>query len=401
MSGMLRKSAHKEHSYLKILLVEDDEDDYVFIRDLLSEIERVHVDLDWVSTYHEGMAKITGGQYDVCLLDYRLGAQDGIGFIAERKSAQSTVPIIILTGQRDYGVDVEAMKTGAADYLIKDQISPDLLERVIRYSVNRAKTTRALQKAQSELEARVKERTAELESAYDSLKKSSEKLKLFAYSIVHDLKNPAISIYGLTKRLIESHQDQLTPRMKQYGAHIMREAEQIVSLVEKINILIATGESPLKIERLDLSDIIADIFQEFKKPLGTRGISFRAPDAFPSVRADRLSVTRCLRNLIDNALKYGGQGMTAIEMDLQETEQSFIISVKDDGMGINASDTETIFDPFQRTINSKGTEGLGLGLAILKEIAEKHKGEVWAETGREKGITFFISISKDLQCSRL
>ena len=83
-------------------------------------------------------------------------------------------------------------------------------------------------------------------------------------------------------------------------------------------------------------------------------------------------------------------------MDVKETEQYFIISVKDDGIGMNIKDTETIFDPFQRSVTSKGTEGTGLGLAILKEIAEKHKGDVWAQTGRGKGITFFVSISKNL-----
>ncbi len=399
MSRIIRRLGDEKCSFFKVLLVEDDEDDYVFIRDLLMEMEKADVDLDWVSTYHEGMAKITDRQYDVCLLDYHLGAQDGIAFIAEGQSTLLTVPIIILTGQGDYGVDVEAMRNGAADYLVKDQINPDLLERVIRYTVNRSKTTHALRKAKSELEVRVNERTAELESAYDSLKKSSQELKLFAYSTVHDLKSPAISVYGLTRRLIENFQDQLTPKTKQYVSHIMHGAEQILSLVEKINILIAAKESPLHIERLDPGDIIADIFQEFSQPIGARRISFKTPDSFPPIRADRLSLMRCLRNLIDNTLKYGGEELSTIELNLEEREQYFIISLRDDGIGMNASDTETIFDPFQRSISSKGTEGSGLGLAIVKEIAEKHKGGVWIQTGRKKGITFFMSISKDLKCT--
>jgi signal transduction histidine kinase len=389
----------EQNPYFKVLLIEDDEDDYVLIQDVIEEIENGHFELDWVSTYQEGLEKITQVEYDVCLLDYRLGARNGIGFLMETKSYQLQVPIIILTGQRKYGVDLEAMKSGAADYLVKDQINPDLLERVIRYSVNRAKTTAALQQVQSELEDRVKERTAALEAAYASLKKSSEKFKLFAYSIIHDLKNPAISVYGLTKRLTDVHEDHLTPKMKQYCANIMLGAEQILSLVENINLLIATEESILKFEILDFSRILEDIMVEFKNPIRVRGISFRAPVSVPSIKADRLSMMRCLRNLIDNALKYGGDELTKIEMDLKETEQHFIISLKDDGVGMNKEDTETIFDPFYRSITSKGTEGTGLGLTIVKEIAEKHKGKVWARTGREKGITFYMSISKDLESS--
>ncbi len=390
------RNVNNERHYFKVLLIEDDEDDYVFIRDLLEEIERVNFELDWVSTYHEGMEKITCGEYDVCLLDYRLGARDGIGFLMEIRSSELTVPIVLLTGQREYGVDLEAMKTGAADYLVKDQINPDLLERVIRYSVNRAKTMEALRKVQSELEERVKERTAELEDAYASLKNSAEKLKLFAYSIVHDLKNPAVSVHRLSKRLTDIHEDHLSPKTKQYCAHIMRGAEQILLLVENINLLIATKESQITIESLDLQNILRDITEEYRDLIQARGISLHSPALFPSLRADRLSVIRCLRNLIDNALKYGGEGLSTIEMDITETERYFIISINDDGIGMNKEDTERVFDPFKRSITSKGTEGTGLGLAIVKEIAEKHKGDVWAQTGREKGITFFMSISKDL-----
>lgn len=392
MKGM--KGERRTH--FKVLLIEDDEDDYVFLRDLLEEIERVDFKLDWVSTYHEGMEKITRGEYDVCLLDYRLGAGDGIGFIMEAKSSRLSVPIIILTGQREYRVDLEAMKTGAADYLVKDQINPDLLERVIRYSVNRAETTEALRKAQSELEVRVKERTAELEAAYVSLKKSSEKLKLFAYSIVHDLKNPAISVYRLTKRLMDVYGDNLTPKMQQHCVHIMQGSEQIFILVENINLLIATKESPLEIERLDLASILEEILEEFRDPILAQGISFQGPTSIPSIRADRLSLIRCLRNLIDNALRYGGERLSKIKMGIEETNHHFIISVNDNGIGMKKEDTETIFDPFQRSITSKGIDGTGLGLAIVKEIAEKHKGDVWARADGERGVTFFMSISRDL-----
>ena len=392
----MNKSNGEQHNTFKVLFIEDDEDDYVVIRDLLGEIERADFEIDWVPTYDEGIEMITHGEYDVCLLDYRLGARDGIGFLMERKSTPWTPPIIILTGMGEYGVDMEAMKTGAADYLVKDQINPALLERVIRYSVNRAETLEALRKTRSELEDRVKERTAEIEAACASLKRNSEKLKLFAYSIVHDLKNPATSVYGLTKRLVDLYGDQLPPKMKKYCSNIVQGAEQILSLVENINLLIATKESPLKIESLDLCSILEEIIEEFKDPIQARRISFRGPATVPSIRADRLSMARSLRNLIDNALKYGGKGLSNIEMDVKETEQYFIISVKDDGIGMNIKDTETIFDPFQRSVTSKGTEGTGLGLAILKEIAEKHKGDVWAQTGRGKGITFFVSISKNL-----
>lgn len=393
----MKELNEEKYENFKILLIEDDEDDYVLIRDLLQDVEEKHFELHWVDKYEEGLENIINCGYDACLLDYRLGVDTGIGFIEEIKRANVTIPIIILTGQGGYGVDIKAMKMGAADYLVKDQLSGSLLERVIRYSINRANAVEELKKAQSELEDRVRERTAELEAAYDSLKKKNQDLKLFAYSVIHDLKNPAISVYGLTKRLSDICDAKLSSRINKYCTNILKGSEQILHLIQDINVLISTKESRLEIEDIELHKIIEEIMEEYQDIIDTKNITLVGPITECSIKADRLSMIRCLRNLIDNALKYGGEGLSRIEMDIQETEESFIISVSDDGIGMSSEDTENIFDPFQRSITSKGTQGAGLGLAIVKEIAEKHRGDVRAQNNTGKGVTFFISISKALE----
>jgi signal transduction histidine kinase len=107
-----------------------------------------------------------------------------------------------------------------------------------------------------------------------------------------------------------------------------------------------------------------------------------------------LSMTRLLRNLIDNALKYGGEELTEIRIGYQEAERSHVLSVTDDGIGIKDEDSEEIFEPFIRKSTSRGIEGSGIGLAIVREIAEKHGGRVWTEPGREVGITFLVFLPK-------
>ncbi len=122
---------------LRVLLIEDDEDDYVLVRDLLRDLDYVDVSLDWESDYESGKEALQAGGYCVCLMDYRLGARDGIELLRELDSAVLHTPIIFLTGQDSRELDMEAMEAGAADYLVKGKIGPPLLERSIRYVLER------------------------------------------------------------------------------------------------------------------------------------------------------------------------------------------------------------------------------------------------------------------------
>ncbi len=128
----------------KILLIDDDEDDYVGLRDFLSELTRAKYNLVWKSSYEEGLASLFKDFFDVCILDYRLGEKTGLELLAEARAGGSACPVILLTGHGDFDLDLTAMNAGAADYLVKGQISPPLLERSIRYSVKNARDMQQL-----------------------------------------------------------------------------------------------------------------------------------------------------------------------------------------------------------------------------------------------------------------
>jgi diguanylate cyclase (GGDEF)-like protein len=119
----------------KILLVDDDEDDYILTRDLLSEIGRIKYDLEWASTYDAGLQKISLNNHDVCIFDYQLGKRTGLELLREAVSVGCKTPIILLTGQGTHEIDMEAMNAGAADYLNKREITAQLLERSVRYAI--------------------------------------------------------------------------------------------------------------------------------------------------------------------------------------------------------------------------------------------------------------------------
>jgi len=159
-----------ENRYLRVLLIEDDEDDYTLLRIMLSEIASTKFDLQWVNTYEAGVQEIYRAEHDVYLLDYRLGARDGIELLREVTARGCNAPIILLTGHGGYDVDIEAMGAGASDYLVKGQITHDLLERSIRHSVAQKHAELELRRYRDYLEQLVQERTQELEETNNRLR---------------------------------------------------------------------------------------------------------------------------------------------------------------------------------------------------------------------------------------
>jgi signal transduction histidine kinase len=247
-----------------------------------------------------------------------------------------------------------------------------------------------------ELATALNSSAAERKTAEDLLRKSTDKLKLFAYSVVHDLKSPAIGIHGLTGLIQKRYRDILDDQGAKLCDQVMKASEQVVALVEKVNTYIAMKEMPLNIENIDSREIFQMAKDEFSTQLSIRRIECFWPESEPLVRADRLALLRVFRNLVDNALKYGGERLSEIRIQYEETADFHVFSVCDNGVGVKTEHPEKLFALFQRDETSKGVDGTGLGLAIVKEIVERHEGEVWAEPRSKGGVSFFITISKRL-----
>jgi two-component system sensor kinase FixL len=127
-----------------ILLIDDDEDEYVLHRDLLSGVSRARYELNWVSGYDEGLADLLAGGHDAYLIDYRLGGRTGIDLLREVHDAGADRAMIVLTGQTDEDVDLSAMEMGASDYLVKGETGTAELERTIRYAIERCRIQSSL-----------------------------------------------------------------------------------------------------------------------------------------------------------------------------------------------------------------------------------------------------------------
>jgi PAS domain S-box-containing protein len=122
---------------VKVLLIEDDEDDFILTKGLFEEISSRTFQLDWIKSWKIGLETLVTNQHDICLVDYRLGAETGIDLLRAALERGAQAPVILLTGQGEHEVDLEAMRAGAADYLVKGNLDAGLLERSIRYALER------------------------------------------------------------------------------------------------------------------------------------------------------------------------------------------------------------------------------------------------------------------------
>lgn len=162
---------------IKILLIDDDEDDYVIVRETLSEIRNSAFEVSWAAGYGEAKEMIENREYDICLMDYRLGEVNGIELMREFIDQGVEIPIIILTGHGDHDSDLQAMQEGAVDYLEKADLESVQLERAIRYAIRNSDMVKALRMSQEKLrelsnrilEAQENERKSLARELHDSI----------------------------------------------------------------------------------------------------------------------------------------------------------------------------------------------------------------------------------------
>lgn len=134
---------------VRVLLIDDDEDDYIITKDLFSQItDAEKYELSWIDTFDKGINAVLKRQHDIYLIDYRLGKETGVDLLTEAVLSGVKEPMIILTGKGDYKIDEEAMNMGAADYLVKDKIDADTLDRALRYALKQSETLKALKESE-------------------------------------------------------------------------------------------------------------------------------------------------------------------------------------------------------------------------------------------------------------
>lgn len=373
----------------KILLVEDDEDDYFLTRSMLSEIKGAHHKLVWASSYDQALDKLAHESWDVLLVDYDLGLQTGLDLVRMVNEISARTPVILLTGRGSYETDVEAMYAGASDYLTKVEVSGPLLERAIRYAIERKQIETELLAAKNELEARVRERTQALEKAYKELVEAEKHMAMsrMIASVAHELNNPIQTIENclyLVKSELSSNSSS-----SEILNMALSEARRIATLVSQLREIYRPSKvGPM--QPVNLNDLVVEVHVLISPHLQHHKVTWNleVPPGKFMVTAIADQIKQVFLNISLNAIEAmqpeGGSLCVSIS-EISESDQ-IAIAFRDTGPGISQDHVERLFEPFFTT-KDKGT---GLGLAICYDIIQRHGGQILCKSELGRGAEFTV-----------
>lgn len=371
-------------SPINVLLVEDDDDDFVLVQDLFNEIGNERYQLQRVATYDEAVGISTPHAFDICLIDYRLGAHDGVELMRDLRSLGYKCPMILLTGQSDYEVDRMAMRAGASDYLIKGQIYAQNLERSIRYSIQQKQLAEQLV------------RNAREQAAREEAEAANKAKDDFLAVLSHELRTPLNAMLGWV-RLLKSNRDSEEIFEKAVDA-IERSAVTQTKFVEDLLDItrIVNGTIRLSMRSFHLNELVSLAVDAVRPTAEAKTISLDYRDEADemAIYGDSDRVQQIVNNLLSNAVKFTPEG-GVISLELERVDSQARITVKDSGQGISKEFLPRVFERYRQannsTTNRKG--GLGLGLAIVKHLVELHGGAIVAQSeGEGKGSTFTVTL---------
>jgi signal transduction histidine kinase len=242
-----------------------------------------------------------------------------------------------------------------------------------------------MRKTSVELEQRVAERTAQLES-------TNKELEAFSYSVSHDLAAPLRSIDGFSQALLEDYEEALDANGKDYLRRVRGATQHMGQLIDDLLNLSRVSRKEMQRERVDLSGLARDIAAELKRSDGARQVNFAIGDEFSAV-GDSGLLRIALANLLGNAWKFtGNKPRATIEFGAMLDNGKPTFFVRDDGAGFDMAYASKMFAPFQRLHATTEFDGTGIGLATVQRIIYRHGGRVWAEGEVERGATFYFTL---------
>lgn len=227
-----------------------------------------------------------------------------------------------------------------------------------------------------------------------TLERQREHQQAFLAGVAHDLRNP-LSALKMASAVI-SPEKPLPPeeRIRQSYARVQRQVHRLERMLFDLldTARIEAGELQLQLEPCDLAELARVTIDLFEPAAPEHRLSLAAPAALPSVMADPTRIEQVLNNLVSNAIKYSPRG-GRVEVVLEAQGEGVVLTVKDEGVGIEADELQSIFEPFRRTSASRASvPGVGLGLFVARRIVEGHGGRLTVESAPGRGSTFQVRL---------
>ena len=367
---------------IRVLLLEDDPADARLVGQMLRRVKTTPFEVTVVTRLAEALARLNDpSAFDVVLADLGVPDSSGIGTLGALTEAAPSLPVVVLTGNDDDAVALEALKRGAQDYLVKGMGDAFILSRVVRYAIERKLGEEALREAR------------------DKAEQAARAKSVFLAMMGHEIRTPLNGVLGMARLLMESPLDS---RQRSFAETLVSSGELLLGLVNDVldfARLDAEGMT-LEAEPFDLVEAVDEVRMVLASRAQEKGLelSTRMDAEFERmVVGDRLRLRQILFNLVGNAIKFTDRGSIVIAVEplgLLDGVQMLRFSVVDTGIGIAPEARPNLFTEFWQGDSGAARRfaGAGLGLAICRRLASLMGGTVDCDSVVGQGSRFLVDL---------
>jgi two-component system NtrC family sensor kinase len=418
------ESADRQFQRARVLAIDDSETYLARLTSILSE-EGYLVEL--VNSGAKGLERIHQGTFDCVLVDLMMPGLDGIAvcreIVALRERLDNPIAVLMLTGREGKDDLTRALEAGADDFvgkssddavlkgriraLLRRKFFQEENQRILEELKNKeleverargeqlAAETRAARERQRQAESvtrQLRQAKAELEGVNKELTATNDELRRLTYVASHDLQEPLRSIASYCSLLRDDLAGRLDERAGDYMERIVAGARRMKSLVQDLLVYAQLDRDARGgLAEVSLDDVVRDAVANLQAAVAESDARIQWND-LPAVMGERGMLVQLMQNLIGNAVKYRGGEPPRIVVEAGREGGSWVISVRDNGIGIAAEHRECIFDVFRRLHTAKEHAGTGIGLSVCRRIVARHGGRIWVESPEGRGSTFRFTL---------
>lgn len=358
-----------------VLLVDDSPEDREHYVRALKKIDDVQYRYLEAAGGDSMMEYLAMSRPDCVLLDYSLPGRNGLDLLRQMVPEYPFLPIVMMTGQGNENIAVQSIKLGAQHYLVKSQVTPDLLHETIGAAIKHCALKR------------------DHDMLIQKLTATNTELERFAYVASHDLQEPIRMVVSFSRILSEEYSQCLDEVGREYLSFVHDSSLRMHDMVADLLTYSRTGGSRQHI-LFEGAAALRTALDNLRELTRERAVEISS-DELPQLYGNPVQLIRLLQNLITNAIKYQpADNIPRIHVGVVDQCDAWCIAVSDNGLGINARFLEQIFQPFRRLHVWENIQGTGLGLAICKKIANSHGGDIRVTSREGEGSTFYVTLAK-------
>ncbi|MBD3272039.1 MAG: response regulator, partial [Elusimicrobia bacterium] len=342
---------------------------------------------------------LKNGIFQVALVDIKMPGTSGIEVLKQIKSTKPDMEVLIITGHASMEQAIQAVRNQASDFILKPFDNQELFDTVEKAFHN------------YELRADNKRLIKELREERDRLIKLNEKLRevdqmksSFVSTVSHELRTPLTVINSTVNNLLDGVLGQIPEALIKWLEKIKNNTIRLNALIEDILDMarLESGKVDMHREKINLTSLVTKVVSNLQAISKEKNITIttQIPENLPSIDAHPGRIEQVITNLLTNALKFTPEN-GEIFVSVTRKGGYVQVAVRDTGIGISSENLLSIFDRFRQVENKQDprAKGIGLGLAIAKEIIAQHNGRIWAESNPGKGSTFVFMLPLSLFAS--